>query len=136
MGLKYLLDANVLSHPTLLNPRPAALAKLERHRDEIATSATVLHELYFGYHRLPASRKKTAIAAYLQQLVAAVPILPYDDRAARWHAEERARLYQKTPPFIDGQIAAVAVVNELTLVTNNSPDFKSYRGVKLEDWLK
>jgi hypothetical protein len=51
-----------------------------------------------------------------------VPILPYDDRAAQWHAEERARLYQKTPPFIDGQIAAVAVVNELTLITNNLLD--------------
>jgi tRNA(fMet)-specific endonuclease VapC len=136
VGLKYLLDANVLSHPTLRSPRPATLGKIERHRDEIATSATVLHELYFGYHRLPTSRKKAAIEAYLQQLVAAVPILPYDDRAARWHAEERARLYQKTPPFIHGQIAAVAVVNELTLVTNNIADFKTFRGVKLEDWLK
>lgn len=136
MGLKYLLDANVLSHPALRSPRPAVLEKLQQHRDEIATSATVLHELYFGYHRLPASKKKAAIAAYLQQIVAAVPILPYDERAAQWHAEERARLYQKTPPFIDGQIAAVAAVNELILVTNNLADFKSFRGVKLEDWLK
>lgn len=136
MGLKFLLDANVLSHPTLPSPRAATLERLSRHRDEVATSATVLHELCFGLQRLPPSRKKESIAAYLERLMTTLPILPYDERAARWHAAERARLYQKTPPFIDGQIAAVAAVNDLVLVTSNTADFKMYRGLKLEDWLR
>jgi predicted nucleic acid-binding protein len=42
--------------------------------------------------------------------------------AAEWHAAERARLAAlgKTPPFVDGQITAIAYANSLTLVTLNS----------------
>ncbi len=38
---------------------------------------------------------------------ATLPILPYDERAAEWHGEERARLKRsgRIAPFADGQIA-------------------------------
>jgi tRNA(fMet)-specific endonuclease VapC len=63
-------------------------------------------------------------------------LLPYDSRAARWHAEERARLQAKglTPAFVDGQIAAVAATNNLTLVTRNVSDYKRFRGLKIVSW--
>ena len=63
-------------------------------------------------------------------------ILPYDDRAAEWHAKERARLSVKgsTPSFVDGQIAAIAQVNGLILVTRNIDDFKPFDGLKIENW--
>ena len=63
-------------------------------------------------------------------------ILPYDRPAAEWHAAERARLglAGQTPPFADGQIAAVAQVNGLTLVTANISDFQNLRGLRVEDW--
>ncbi|MEA3360272.1 MAG: VapC toxin family PIN domain ribonuclease, partial [Thermodesulfobacteriota bacterium] len=63
-------------------------------------------------------------------------ILPYDDRAAEWHAKERARLSAKgaTPSFVDGQIAAIASVNGLVLVTRNVDDFKTFLDLKLENW--
>ena len=50
-----------------------------------------------------------------------IPIIPYDIAAAEWFARERARLTAigKTPAYADGQIAAIAQVNDLTLVTNN-----------------
>ncbi len=53
-----------------------------------------------------------------------IPLLPYDETAATWHAEERTRLVTagKTPAFVDGQIAAIAYTNNLTLVTNNTSD--------------
>ena len=65
-----------------------------------------------------------------------MPILPYDDRAAEWHAEERARLSLKglTPSFVDGQIAAISVVNGLILVTRNIDDFKQFLRLKIENW--
>ena len=49
-------------------------------------------------------------------------ILPYDDGAAEWHARERARLSSKglTPSFVDGQVAAITVVNGLILVTRKT----------------
>ena len=65
-----------------------------------------------------------------------MPILSYDRAATDWHALERARLAAvgKTPPFIDGQIAAIARVNELVLVTSNKADFAGFKGLRLTSW--
>jgi len=65
-----------------------------------------------------------------------LPILAYDAAAAAWHASERARLQAagKTSPFVDGQIAAIAKVNDLTLVTSNHQDFAHFEELRLEDW--
>ena len=87
--------------------------------------------------RLPPSARRQAIEDFLLQVVgASIPILPYDQRAADWHAVQRARLAAagKTPPFADGMIAAVAFVNDLTLVTRNVRDFQFFEGVRLETW--
>ena len=36
---------------------------------------------------------------------------------------------------VDLMIAAVALVHDLTLVTNNTKDFQNIPGLRLEDWL-
>ena len=41
----------------------------------------------------------------------------------------------KTPTFVDGQIAAVAAVNNLTLVTANVADYTDFEGLRIENWL-
>jgi len=63
-------------------------------------------------------------------------ILPYDERAARWHAEERARLAAQgqVPPYVDSQIAAIAKVNGLVLVTRNTSDFEMFSDLKVQNW--
>jgi tRNA(fMet)-specific endonuclease VapC len=65
-----------------------------------------------------------------------MPILDYDELAAEWHAAERARLVARgeTPPFADGQIAAIAQVNDLTLVTFNDVDFRRFDGLRILVW--
>ena len=64
------------------------------------------------------------------------PVLDYDRAAADWHAAERARLVAdgQTPPLTDGQIAAIAAVNDLVLVTSNIRDFQNFQGIRLESW--
>jgi tRNA(fMet)-specific endonuclease VapC len=37
-------------------------------------------------------------------------------------------------PMVDGQIAAIAVVNGLILVTRNTNDFDGYLGIQVENW--
>jgi tRNA(fMet)-specific endonuclease VapC len=68
----------------------------------------------------------------------AFPILPYDEAAATWHGEERARLEALgTPaPFVDGQIAAIAHVHGLVLVTTNDKDFTRFKVLTIENWMK
>jgi tRNA(fMet)-specific endonuclease VapC len=66
----------------------------------------------------------------------ALTVLPYDKIAASWHARERARLTRKgkTPSFTDGEIAAIAAVNGLVLVTRNTRDFASFSDIRVESW--
>ncbi|NET26015.1 type II toxin-antitoxin system VapC family toxin [Okeania sp. SIO1I7] len=137
MSLRFLLDTNVLSEPTRQHPHPNVMAKLQQHEGEIATSTTVWHELLFGCSRLPNSRKRKFLERYLNEIVrSTIPILPYDVNAATWHALERARLTSigKTPAFADGQIAAVAKVNGLILVTNNVSDYQDFLEVTVVNW--
>ena len=81
--------------------------------------------------RLPDSRRRDFLTDYLNMIYVELPILAYDTRAAEWHARERARLAAtgRTPPFVDGQIAAIAAVNQLTLVSRNVRDFTIFDGL-------
>ncbi len=137
MSLKYLLDTNVVSEPLRPKPRRGVLRKLRRHEEEIAIPSLVWHELLFGVARLPASRKREVIERYLEEVVlSSMPVLDYDREAAEWHAVERARLASRgeTPAFVDGQIAAIAAVNDLTLVTLNTRDFSRFDGLAVVSW--
>lgn len=137
MSLTYLLDTNVVSEPLCPAPDQHILERLQQHEAEIAIATIVWHELLYGTHRLPLSAKRTAIEEYLNDVVAPTfPILPYDTQAAQWHAAERARLVGlgQTPPFADGQIAAIAQVNDLILVTANTADFSMYQDIQVENW--
>ena len=137
MSLRYLLDTNIVSEPLRPVPNQQVLERFKRHEYEIALAAIVWHELLFGAYRLSPSARRSAIEQYLSQVIAlTMPILPYDSRAALWHAAERARLVSlgKTPPFADGQIAAIAKVNDLVLVTVNIADFAPFQDIQVEDW--
>lgn len=90
--LKFLLDTNILSEPIRPYPIMHVLKKLEQHQNEIATATVVWHELLFGCQRLPVSRKRQKLEQYLYQTVAKLPILPYTQEAAEWHAKKRASL--------------------------------------------
>lgn len=135
--LVYLLDTNIVSEVMRPKPNPTIFAKFKQHEAEIAIPAVGWHELWYGVKRLDASRKRNGLEDYLEQVLAtSVPILPYDDRAAEWHAAERARLTRlgKTPPFADGQIAAIAYVNNLYLVTRNSSHYANFENLRLTSW--
>ncbi|MEK6373707.1 MAG: type II toxin-antitoxin system VapC family toxin [Acidobacteriota bacterium] len=137
MNLKYLLDTNIVSEPLRPEPQNGVLRRLRRHEEEIAISSVVWHELRFGMERLPPSRRRLAIERYLEEVVlATMPILDYDRDAAEWHAIERARLSARgvTPPFVDGQIAAIARVRGLILVTFNAADFRRFDGIRVVTW--
>ena len=113
------------------------MLRLREHEDDIAVPAPVWHELRFGCARLAPSRQREAIERYIEDVVlASFPVLEYDRRAADWHAVERARLSAagRTPPFVDGQIAAIAHVNNLILVTSNTDDFNGFKELRIQTW--
>jgi tRNA(fMet)-specific endonuclease VapC len=136
---RFLLDTSTVSAAMWRVPSPGVLAKLRDHGAECAIGAPVWHELRFGANRLPRGRHRSALETYLDDVVrATLPILPYDERCAEWHAHERARLQRlgKTAPLVDGQIAAIAAVSGLALVTSNTADFKIFKGLTILDWTR
>ena len=114
------------------------LAQLNEHGGECAIGAPVWHELQFGVRRLPKGKRRATLESFLEEVVrATLPILPYDQRAAEWHGEERARLERagRSAPFVDGQIAAIAVTSGIPLVTANPTNFKWFKGLLLLNWI-
>jgi tRNA(fMet)-specific endonuclease VapC len=136
-GLSYLLDANVISEPARRSPDPTILRRIQAHEAVIALPAPAVHEVRFGVLRLAPSRQRSELTAYLDRVIERqFPVLAYDLAAAEWHAGERARLVAsgRTPPYLDGQIAAIAATNGLTLITRNVRDFAGFHGLVVEDW--
>lgn len=137
--LRYLLDTNIASAPVAKKPNQHVMRRLARHGALCAIAAPVWHELTYGCRRLPAGKRRIALDAYLEDVVRrSFPILPYDDAAATWHGRERARLEKigRPAPYVDGQIAAIARVQGLVLVTANTQDFSHFTGLKIQDWTR
>jgi tRNA(fMet)-specific endonuclease VapC len=40
----------------------------------------------------------------------------------------------RQPAFVDGQIAAIAKVNQLILVTRNTADYEGFSDLQIENW--
>lgn len=137
MTLRYLLDTSIVSEPISKKPEQAIVTRLGRLATQCAIAAPVWHELQYGCERLAAGGRRDALRDYLADVVGqSFPILPYDTAAASRHALERARLESsgRTPPFVDGQIAAIALIHNLTLVTRNVRDFAPFAGLSVEAW--
>jgi tRNA(fMet)-specific endonuclease VapC len=56
--LIYLLDSNILSEPTRLQPNNKVLQQLADCDGQYATAAIVWHELVYGCELLPISKRK------------------------------------------------------------------------------
>jgi tRNA(fMet)-specific endonuclease VapC len=135
-NISWVLDTNILSEAMRPSPDAAVMACLARYDGELAIPAPVWHELRFGWLRMPDGQRKDAIGQYVQTVLVALPVLPYDASAARIHAELRSTGERSGHclPFVDGQIAAIAMSHGLTLVTRNTKDFANIQGLRLENW--
>ncbi len=93
----------------------------------------VLAELYFGAVR---SAKPEKNRTDVDQFASPFSSLAFDDAAADEFARIRHDLEKKGTPIgpYDLQIAAIAISNDCTLVTNNTAEFKRVSGLKLVDW--
>jgi tRNA(fMet)-specific endonuclease VapC len=99
----------------------------------IRLCSVVLGELYCGAFR---SSDPAQNLALLWQFAAKFQSIPFDDAAAAVYGEERAKL-EKLGSKIgthDMQIAAIALVNGLIVVTHNFREFSRVPGLPIEDW--
>lgn len=133
----YLIDTNVVSEARKAKANPGVTSFFEdtsASREPVYLSAVSVGELRRGVelirHRGDAEQARL-LEAWLDSVVEqfADNILAFDADAAQvW-----GRLRVPNPDrAIDKQIAAIALVNDLTVVTRNTADFRG-TGVKLRD---
>ncbi len=91
---------------------------------DIAISAISYAEVAYGTYV-----GKPPPPEVLEAFVAAIPLLPFDEAAAR----EYAKLPFKRARF-DRLLAAHALSIGATVITNNEADFADVPGLKVENW--
>ncbi|MBI4234876.1 type II toxin-antitoxin system VapC family toxin [Candidatus Peregrinibacteria bacterium] len=132
---KYLLDTDICIY-IIKNKPPKVLAKFKKlHRHNISISAITLAELEYGVFKSTSSEKnQIALAKFLSF----IGILPFDTEAAFYYGEIRAHLEKKGNIIgsMDMLIAAHALAKKMTLVTNNTKEFKRVKNLKIENWTK
>ncbi|MGB3200357.1 MAG: type II toxin-antitoxin system VapC family toxin [Nodosilinea sp.] len=131
--MRYLLDTNVCV--MFLNGRSALVRDrlLSTPTDAMAICSVVKAELFYGALR----SKNLAQTLERQQLfLDQFTSLPFDDGTALAAGRIRASLASLGTPIgpYDLQIAAIALVNNLILVTHNTREFERVDGLRIEDW--
>lgn len=136
--MKYLLDANIWSEMARSERDPSVVRRFELDTNFLAIPSPVVDELSFGVERLADGKRRAALRTWLDQILISYPVIPFDGRAAIWHGGERARRQRlgNPAPFVDGMIAAIAVANDLILVTRNDSDFANFSGLRVENWFQ
>ncbi|MEH2116366.1 type II toxin-antitoxin system tRNA(fMet)-specific endonuclease VapC [Nostoc sp.] len=100
---------------------------------DIAVCSIVKAELFYGAMKSAnPERNLTLQQEFLAQFIS----LPFDDFAAMTFGMIRSQLEALGTPIgaYDLQIAAIALTNNLTLVTHNTREFKRVNNLLIEDW--
>jgi tRNA(fMet)-specific endonuclease VapC len=119
-----MLDSNVLIAVALGSDPSVRVRMAAYDEDDFVTSAIVYAEVLHG-----SMRDKPPPLPELQILIDEVPVLPFDDRAARAYAA----ISFKRGSY-DRLIAAHALSLGLTVITNNEGDFADVPGLMVENW--
>ncbi len=129
--MRYLLDANVVI--ALLNDVASKAAKRARRvkPGDVAISAIVAHELFYGAFKSQRADRNVALVDALR-----FGVLDFDREDARRSGQIRALLAGKGTPIgpYDVLIAGQAIARNLTLVSHNTDELRRVPGLRIEDW--
>ena len=131
--MRYLLDSNICAR--YLNGRSLAIRKRLQSTNiaDIVVCSVVKGELFYGAIK---SNNPERTLARQQDFLRLFVSLPFDDDAALIYGKIRAELSANGTPIgpNDFQIAAIAMANNLILVTHNTREFIRVNGLQIEDW--
>ncbi len=132
-----LLDTNVISELMRPEPDPSVLLWFQvRPRESVSLCSVTRFELFAGVMALPVGRRRTSLLKSLGDILDAefrTPCLPFDRNAAEVCAEIVTHRQRMGAPMDlgDAQIAAIALVNGLPLVSRNVKDFARVPGLEV-----
>jgi tRNA(fMet)-specific endonuclease VapC len=131
--MKYLLDSNVCIQ--YLNQRSEKIIQRLQYLSDldIVVCSIVKAELFYGAMR---THNPAKTLQKQQEFLNRFISLKFDDECAVIYGEIRSKLAAKGTPIgnNDLHIAAIAITNNLTLITHNTREFSRIDNLKLEDW--
>jgi tRNA(fMet)-specific endonuclease VapC len=130
--LRYMLDTNLCIR--VLRDRPAsARQRFNENVDALSINTVVLTELLHGAAK---SARPIENRRAVEDFVARLEVLPFDEAAAGHAADIRADLERKGTPIgaYDLLIAGHARNRGLAVVTGNLKEFGRVEGLRCEDW--
>lgn len=131
--MNYCLDTNTVID-YLKGSYPAIQGRFRRVRPKnIFVPEIVYAELLFGVAR---SQQRSENAARLERFIQPFSRLAFDHRVSPHYAEIRADLFNRGEPIgpNDLCIASIARAHAMTLVTNNTKEYRRVAGLSIEDW--
>ena len=142
MNYVYLLDTNIISELAKANPDANVRMKVKNNQIISAIPSVVWSESLYGINVLPVSKKRSLLEDfYLNTILSTFPIISFDNHAASIFSDIKSRLHTigRPAPVLDMQIAAIAIANNMILVTRNTKDFENIQEVSalmLENWFE
>ena len=100
---------------------------------DLGVSAITLAELEYGVIKSSQRDRNRNVVA---ELLLPLEIAPFDDEAARTYGAVGAHLESKATPIgsLDTLIGAHALSRGITLITNNTREFKRIPRLQVADW--
>src|SRR5579862_2410792 len=101
--------------------------------DEIAVAAATASDLLRGVHRTPNPERRARREAFVERLLDVVPVIPFDETAARLHARlwEEAAARGAKVGVNDLFIASTAMANGGRVATHDMRTFGEIPGLVL-----
>lgn len=133
--MKYLLDTNICIYLIKEKP-PEVLARFTSLKPtQVFISAISVFELQYGVENSQTPKRNLAA---LESFLRPMNILDFTTKEAKVAAKIRADLKRKGTPIgaYDIQIAATALAQSLTVVTNNTSEFERVVCLKWENWVE
>lgn len=130
--MTYLVDANVLSEPTMKSPAAEVVHWLREHELELVVTPIILGELELGILKMLAGRHRSHLTKWFSDVVSRLPTLDITRNTARVWASMLADLGRRgrVMPIKDSLIAASAREHDVTVATRNTDDYRN-AGVRI-----
>ncbi len=132
--MMFLIDTNICIY--IMNDHPPQV--IQKFREigvgNICISSITVSELQYGACKSKHIKKNMK---RLDEFLSPFEIISYDESASRYYGKIRSHLEKQGNVIgpLDMLIAAHALSENLTVITNNEKEFKRVNALKVENWV-
>lgn len=131
---RYLLDTNICIY--IIKNKPQSVKEKFKEFDigTLTISSITVSELYYGAYKSQFVEKNLLA---LEHFLKPFDIIDFDTKSAIEYGKIRADLERKGLVIggLDMQIASIAKINNMILITNNIKEFERVANLEIENWI-